>query len=594
MRQSPAARPPVRPDSPAECPVNGSASVGPMPHEFGRWRFDPGTGDLFDGATTTRLEPQVARLLDYFLTRQDTLISRDELMAAVWDNRVVSDHAVNRCISILRNQLSPDDRNAYIETVVRQGFISHFPPPPDPSSDSSSDRPSGAAAPASEPAAQQSRSGRRWMPVALAGLAAAVVFGVFRMLGDGAPSAGGAENTGAPMVAVLPFISTGLACESDFFARGVHDDLLTQLAQLQSMRVISRTSVSEYRDSQRNIREIGRELGADAILEGGVQRIGDQLRINVQLIDARTDVHLWAQQYDRELTPANIFDIQAEIARSIASALQSTLTRQDATQLDVLPTDNMAAYRAYHEAMELRDTETIAAPAYVAALERAVALDPEFVRAWAELAGSLSYINIQERDPESIRRLESHLERIRALAPESSEYLIAQSYYTYYILKDHDRAFELITRAQRLRPSDPQVLELQSWIQRRQGDIDGVIESIRQARTLDPRSPYWTRRLVINLMAAHRYDEALDELESAPFDSFRLSALRSTLRVREHGDHSRLLADLVALQREYGVEATAFQLWEAHIAARDYAGATALLDAVRQTESPSEVWAAFD
>src|SRR6056297_1240472 len=128
MRQSPAARPPVRPDSPAECPVNGSASVGPMPHEFGRWRFDAGTGDLFDGATTTRLEPQVARLLDYFLTRQDTLISRDELMAAVWDDRIVSDDAINRCISILRQRLTPDDRNAYIETVIRRGFISHFPP----------------------------------------------------------------------------------------------------------------------------------------------------------------------------------------------------------------------------------------------------------------------------------------------------------------------------------------------------------------------------------------------------------------------------------------------------------------------------------
>ena len=96
-------------------------------HAFGRWRFDAGTGDLSDGTTTTRLEPQVARLLEYFLTHQDTLLSRDELMASVWDNRIVSDDAINRCISILRQTLSPDDRNAYIETVVRRGFISHFP-----------------------------------------------------------------------------------------------------------------------------------------------------------------------------------------------------------------------------------------------------------------------------------------------------------------------------------------------------------------------------------------------------------------------------------------------------------------------------------
>jgi TolB-like protein len=142
------------------------------------------------------------------------------------------------------------------------------------------------------------------------------------------------------MVAVLPFTSAGLADDSEFFASGMHDDLLTQLAQLQSMRVISRTSVYQYRDSDRSLREIGRELGADAILEGGVQRAGDQIHINVQLVDAHSDVHLWAQQYDRKLTPANIFGIQAEIARSIASALDSTLTRTDAAQLHVLPTDN--------------------------------------------------------------------------------------------------------------------------------------------------------------------------------------------------------------------------------------------------------------
>jgi hypothetical protein len=112
--------------------------------------------------------------------------------------------------------------------------------------------------------------------------------------------------------------------------------------------------------------------------------------------------------------------------------------------------------------------------------------------------------------------------------------------------------------------------------------MDGVIESIREARTLDPRNPYWTHRLMLNLMAAHRYDEALDEVEKAPFDSFRLSALRSTLRVREHGDPGRLLADLVALQREYGVEPDRYDLWEAHIAARDYDGAVAVLDAAEE------------
>ncbi len=554
--------------------MNGTDSDNPALHAFGRWRFDADSGDLSDGATTTRLEPQVARLLAYFLSHQRRLVTRDELLAAAWDKRIVTDDAINRCISILRQILSPDDKNAFIETVVRRGFISHFPP----------------AQAETPPRAQRPHRRNPWMIGALAGLAALILVGAFRMRGDSYPPVRTAERTGVPMIAVLPFVSAGLTGDSEFFANGIHDDLLTQLGQFQSMRVISRTSVYEYRDSRRNLRQIGRELGADAILEGGVQRVGDQIRINVQLIDAHDDVHLWAQQYDRDVTTASIFEIQAEIARSIAAALDSTLTQQDAARLNVLPTENMAAYRAYHEAMALRSTEHIGAPAYIAALERAVTLDPEFVRAWAELAGAISYRNFGRREPDSIRRLEDMLERIRALAPQSSDYLIAQAYYTYYVVKDHARAYALIQQARSLRPSDVQALELQSWIQRRLGDFDGTIESIREARTLDPRNPHWTRGLVSNLMIAHRYDEAIAELENSPVESFELSVLHSVLRVRDHRKPGRMLEDLVALQGEFGAEADPFVRWEAHIAGRDFAGAAALLDALQAAEPPSDAW----
>ena len=584
--------------------MNHAGTNDPALYAFGPWRFDAATGDLSDAETSIRLEPQVAKLLQYFLSRQDILISRDELMSAVWGDRIVSDDAINRCVSILRQKLTPDDRNAYIETVIRRGFISHFPPP-DADADAdmeageareageageartagpaaAGEEPAGTAATlrAAAPAERLPPVRKPWLSYVVSGAAALLALSIFRLFDQAEPPTvprPAPASAGAPMIAVLPFVSAGLGEDSDFFAAGVHDDLLTQLAQLESMRVISRTSVLEYRDSERNIREIGQELGADAILEGGVQRVGDQIRINVQLIDARSDVHLWAQQYDRQLTPANIFAIQAEIARSIAASLDATMTPQDATQLGVLPTENMAAYRAYHEAMELRETRTISAPGYVAALERAVALDPEFVRAWAELAGALSFRNFRVPDPDSIRRLEEILERIRVLAPQSWEYLVAQSYYTYYLLKDHDRAHQLITQAQRLRPSDVHIIELRSWIQRRQGDIAGSIESIRQARALDPRSLYWTTRLVSNLTLAHRYDEAIATLEGARGDSYGLSWLRSTLRMRDHQDPRLLLADLTAAHQEFGAQAAPFRLWEAHIAARDYAGALALL-----------------
>lgn len=554
--------------------MNGTGGESPAIRAFGRWRFHVDTGDLLDETTTLRLEPQVARLLDYFLIHQQTLISRDTLIGAVWDGRVVSDDAVNRCISILRQKLSPDDRNAYIETVIRRGFISHFPSPIE-----------AVAAPEPDPAREAGPApGQRryranfWRFGMLAALAGLLLVGIAVMRGAGTPPASGA----VPVVAVLPFTSIGLSAESDFFARGMHDDLLTQLAQLQSVQVISRTSVSGFGNDGRDIRSIGRELGADAILEGGVQQLDEQIRINVQLIDARADTHLWAAQYDRELTLTNIFSIQADIARAVSAALNATLTRQDMEQLQVLPTQNMAAYRAYHDAIELRKRETISAPAYLAHLEKAVALDPGFLRAWAELAGALSFANISVRDVAAVTRLEDILERMRAMAPQSSEYLVAQAYYTYYVLKDYERASALIAQARLMRPSDTLVLELQTWILRRLGDYPGVIETLREARSLDPRSEHWVYRLAGNLVVAHRYDEAAALLDSAPMTTFRQGTLASLLRVRQHREPSRLLPELVALQLEYNVQAPPVQLWEAHIAARDYRGATTVLDAMRR------------
>ncbi len=388
---------------------------------------------------------------------------------------------------------------------------------------------------------------------------------------------------GPPMLAVLPFVSASLGGDSEFFASGVHEDLLTQLAQLQSIRVISRTSVLEYRNTVSNIREIGKELGADAILEGGVQSAGNRIRINAQLIDARTDEHLWAQTYDRELSAANIFDVQTEIARAITSALKATLTVQDATQLTVLPTENMAAYRAYHRAMEIRDSGVrFDNTAFRQALEEAVALDPTFTRAWAELAGILSLENFSEEDPELIQRAEQVLEQIRTLAPKSADYLIAQAFYTYYIFKNYDRAHQLISQAQDMLPSDVRVVELKSWIQRRQGDFEGMAESQRLAHTLDPRNPRWTQGLATTLVLSHRYEDATREIENSTFQDYGLSTLHNILQLREHRDLGRWVEAQAALQKDFEDVADPVHLWEARIAIRDYSGAEKMLSAMQE------------
>ncbi len=531
---------------------------------FANWRFDANTGDLFDGDSTTHLEPQVAKLLTYFLCHQDTLISRDELIAEAWENRTVSDDAINRCISILRRILSPDDKNAYIETVVRRGFISHFPPPPI----------------AQARTIQPPRNKNYLIVAAFVVVSLIAIYFVVGKVTDTPVDVPEEPSQGTPKLAVLPFSTTDLDGDSDFFANGIHDDLLTQLAQLQSIQVISRTSVLEYRDTVRNLRDIGRELGVDAILEGGVQRVGDQIRINVQLIDASTDAHLWAQQYDRDLSPANIFEVQTEIARAIAAALHANLTEQDTSQLHTLPTQNMAAYRAYHRAMELRGTWNIADPAYFTALEEAVSLDPTFVRAWAELAGAFSYEYFSREDPDSIQRAEKILERIHELAPDSADYLFAQSYFTYYVLRDYPTAYQLVSHAQQLRPNDVRVAELKSWIQRRLGNYEERLDTLRLIRTLDPRSPGWVSNLAGNLTLSHRYDEAIHEIESSTFQNMRLASLLAFLQVQQHHDFDRWLGALLELQQEYGEAPDPNDVWEAQIAVRDFEAAKESVKAV--------------
>ncbi|MGD8482364.1 MAG: hypothetical protein PVF61_05995 [Gammaproteobacteria bacterium] len=398
-------------------------------------------------------------------------------------------------------------------------------------------------------------------------------------------SADSGSSEGPPMVAVLPFVSISGGEDSAFFAAGVHDDLLTQLAQLESLRVISRTSVMEYRDTERNIREIGQALGADAILEGGVQTAGDRIRINAQLIDARTDEHLWAETYDRELIPANIFDVQTEIAGAIAAALQGTVTDRDARNLSLIPTRNMAAYRTYHQALNMRDSKhgVRTSPEYRALLREAAELDPNFTRPLAELVGSLSLPNFRQKDPALIEAAERTLAEIEAVAPNSSDFLIAQAYYTYYILQDFDLAHAIASEALEMSPSDVRLVEMKSWIERRQGNFYAMIDSIRQMRSLDPRNPRWTQSLINNLILTHQYDEAQTEIETRGRTYWELRWL-PLLRVREHGDLGRYAEEMEAVYKEFRDNAPVLHLWDARIAARDFTGAAALLDQVSDAE----------
>jgi TolB-like protein len=381
------------------------------------------------------------------------------------------------------------------------------------------------------------------------------------------------------MVCVLPFDHMGDASDGEFFASGIHDDLLTRLAKIQGLRVISRTSVMAYAGTTRSIPEIGRELRADAILEGGIRIVGEQIRINAQLIDARSDEHIWAETYDRSLTASNIFEVQSEIARSIASALQAVLTEQDNTELALIPTNNMAAYRAFHEIMRWSESVTLAANSdnkqrYLEGLRRAFELDPGYTRPMLEYLAALAREVYFSKDQSVLPEIEQLIERIGEVAPGSADYYAAQSFYLYYVMRDFDRAEVLIKEAQKRAPSDIRLVQIQSFIQRRKGDFAGWLESSRLAWSLDPQNLGLRTTLIGRLMGMHRYDEAREELRGAERLTDNEKIFQAALALADHHEPERYARELgQILGKEYRHYRMLEYYYEAQLAARDYTGA---------------------
>jgi len=234
----------------------------------------------------------------------------------------------------------------------------------------------------------------------------------------------GADEPSRQSIAVLPFDNRSRLEDDEFFVEGIHDDLLTNLARIASLKVISRTSVGKYKDTEKSIPDIARELGVATVMEGAVQRAGNTVRINVQLIDAETDEHLWAEIFDREMTAENLFAIQSEISGKIAEALKATLSPEEQQRIDEQPTQNLAAYNAYmrgRQMMARRSSESVDQAA--AEFQRAVDLDPEFALAWTGISEA-SMLQVQYSDLdmlESIQRRRNSTERALALNDQLGE-----------------------------------------------------------------------------------------------------------------------------------------------------------------------------
>lgn len=310
-----------------------------------------------------------------------------------------------------------------------------------------------------------------------------------------------------PGIAVLPFANRSGVPEDRFFVDGIQDELLTRLQRVPGLRVISRTSTAAYRDTDKAVLEIGRELNVGYVLEGGVQRAGDRVRINVQLVDARNEGHLWAETYDRILTPDSVLDLQSEIVRTVAGELNVALRSVEWARSARMSTSDLEAYDLYTRAVGLRDERPEEA---LALFQRAVDRDPGFVGAWVGLATghSRAYQYLGLRSEERAAAARAAAERAVELAPQSEDAQLAMGIYLYRVEKAYESALDWLIRASGTLVGDLTYHRFRALTERRMGRWRDAIGSFEAAVSLSPRSaPDW-HELGFTYLCMRRYADA--------------------------------------------------------------------------------------
>ena len=288
----------------------------------------------------------------------------------------------------------------------------------------------------------------------------------------------------------MPFENLSRDPDNAYFADGIQEEILTRLAKIADLKVISRTSTQRYQSKPGNLSEIAKQLGVANILEGSVQKAGDTVRVSVNLIQAASDSHLWADTYDRKLT--DILGVESEIAKAIAEQLQAKLTGREEQALAVKPTNNPEAYDAYLRglAFEARGSFFDAATkTAIDSYERAVQLDPDFALAWAQLSRVHAHLYFGA-DKTAARRdaAKSALDNAQRLQPNSPETLLALGYYQYWVLRDYGLAKTTFEHVSKMLPSSSEAPRALGLIARREGHLDQSIAYQEQALGLDPRN----------------------------------------------------------------------------------------------------------
>jgi len=404
---------------------------------------------------------------------------------------------------------------------------------------------------------EKSGRGKSWIIAAGLIVLAALTIGGLLLVRRSA-SVGNRETIASAVaeksIAVLPFENLSEDKANAYFADGIQDEILTRLAKIADLKVISRTSTQHYKSAPENLPEIARQLGVAHVLEGSVQKSADAVRVNVQLIKAANDSHIWADTYDRKLT--DIFSVESDVAKAIADQLRVKLTGQEERVITAKPTDSPEAYDAYLRGLAYNlktsatPTNLIAAQKY---LREAVRLDPKFALAWAMLAyaEATGYITQNLQPTVALREeIRQAAETAANLQPNLGEAAFAKAHYYYSCLKDYDTAERYFEQARRLLPNNSQIPESLAYVARRRGQWDQSEAYFNEAERLDPRNVSMLAQRGLSYVSLRRFPEALRKydqvLNITPDDVDTISQKAAVLQAQ--GDLAQagaLLAPLV-------------------------------------------------
>jgi TolB-like protein/class 3 adenylate cyclase/Tfp pilus assembly protein PilF len=393
-------------------------------------------------------------------------------------------------------------------------------------------------------------------------------------------------------IAVLPFENLSSEKENAYFADGVQDEILTGLSRVADLKVISRTSVMQYKTGAKpNLREVAADLGVAHVLEGTVQRYGDRVRINAQLIDARTDSQLWAERYDRDV--ADVFAIESELAGKIVAQLQAKISPTEKAAIEQKPTADLAAHDLYIRAKTLIAASAFSKPEYeslaeaVRLLNQAIERDSAFALAYYELAEAHDqfYFGGIDHTPARLVMADAAIQSLSRLRPNSGEAHLALAKHLYWGYLDYDRAREELKLAQQSLPNDPLSFEILGFIERRQGRWTESTKNLERAIELDPQNSGFLKQLADSYVCLRQYADAERVLDRgiavAPKDS-NMRAYRAEIELHWHADTRPLRSTVEAILAEDPREGKNMaQLWlEVSLCERDFDGARRALAAL--------------